>query len=83
MGNLLQLPRDGGVDFRVLMAVEIGPDAGVRVEIFAAVCIAEHGALAGRDEDRLALEPVAHLREGMPDVGVVEFRERVHGRRKT
>ena len=68
VGNLFQLSRDGGVDLGVLMAVKVGPDGGVGVEVLLAVCVAKYRAFAGRDDDWLALQPVAHLGERMPDV---------------
>ena len=51
----------------MIVAVQIGPDGGVGVEIFPAVHIAQHRAFACNDDNRLALQPVAHLRERMPD----------------
>ena len=60
------------------MAVEIRPNGRVRVEIFFAVQIAQHRAFAGRDDNRLTLQPIAHLRERMPDVSVIELGEGVH-----
>ena len=41
--------------------------------------IAQPSAFAFHDNDRLALEPIAHLRERMPEVMMVEFGQRVHG----
>src|SRR5215469_16278788 len=62
----------------MIVAVQIGPNGRIGVEIFAAFDVPEDGAFAGDDHNRLALEPVAHLREGMPDKLVVEFSERMH-----
>src|SRR5581483_11611394 len=62
------------------VAVKVGPDRGVRVEILASVHVAQHRAASGDDHDRLALEPVAHLGERMPDVLVIEAGEGVHWR---
>ena len=62
----------------MLMPVKIRPDGGVGVEILFVVNIAKHRAFAGLDDDGFALQPVAHLRERMPDVGVIEVGERVH-----
>src|SRR5262249_15455908 len=70
---------EGGVDPGMVMAVQIGPDGGIGVEIFAVVNIAEDGPLPFQDHNRLTLEPVAHLGERMPDVAVVELGEAVHG----
>ena len=43
-----------------------------------AMHVLEHRAMAADDDDRLAPEPVAHLRERMPDGGVIELSEPVH-----
>jgi len=61
----------------MIMSVQIGPDGGIGVEIFAALGVAKHCAPAAQDDDRIVPEPVAHLREGMPDVFLIGFRERV------
>jgi hypothetical protein len=34
-------------------------------------------AFAAHDDERFALEPIAHLREGMPEVLLIEFSEPV------
>ena len=78
VGDFAQLALDGGVEPGMVVPVQIGPDGGVGVEIFAAMHIPQHGALALHDDDRLALEPVAHLGERVPEVAVVEFGQRVH-----
>ena len=62
----------------MVVAVKIGPDGRIGVEIFAAVYVAQHRALAGNDDQRLAPQPVAHLRERMPDVPVIKFGKTVH-----
>ena len=40
--------------------------------------VVQHRAIARDDDDRFALQPVAHLGEGMPYELMVEFGERVH-----
>ena len=62
-------------DLGMIVTVEVGPDGRVGVEILFAVDIAQHRALAFDNDDRLALEPVAHLRERMPDELVIELGE--------
>ena len=39
-----QLPLDGGVDFGMIMPVQIGPDGGIAVEIFTTAIITKQGA---------------------------------------
>jgi len=63
----------------MIVPVQIRPNGGIGVEVFFAVSIPQHRAFALNDYNRLALEPVAHLRERMPDVCVVELHEFVHG----
>lgn len=60
------------------MAVQIGPDGGIGVQVFLAVNIAQHGAFARRNNNGLAFEPVTHLGERMPDMGVIELGKSVH-----
>ena len=62
----------------MIVAVKIGPDGGVGVEILAAMDVLQHGSPALRDNDWLYLQPVLHLGEGMPDKLMVEFREAMH-----
>src|SRR5690349_9306680 len=62
----------------MVMAVEIGPNRGVGIEIFAAVDIAHNGATSLRNDDGLLLEPVTHLGKRVPDVLMVEFCQRMH-----
>ncbi len=55
MRERVQLPGDGGVDPRMVVAVEIGPDGGIAVEIFAAPTVAQSRPLAGNDDGRFVL----------------------------
>jgi hypothetical protein len=78
VGDFSELFSDGGVYFGMVMAVEVGPNGGVGIEIFAAANVAQNRAAPGSDDDGLAFEPVAHLGEGMPDVLMVEPGELMH-----
>ena len=62
----------------MIVAVQVGPDGRVGVEIFPAINIAEERAFAFDNHNRLARQPVAHLRERMPDVRVIQFCQRMH-----
>ena len=44
--DFFQLPLNRRVDLRMIVAVQIGPDGGIGVEIFAALDIAQHRAFA-------------------------------------
>ena len=62
----------------MIVPVQVGPDGGVGIKILAAVHIVQHRAGAVRDDNRLARQPVLHLRERMPDVAVIEFGQLMH-----
>ena len=79
MGDLLQLPLDGGIDPGMIVSVEVGPDRGVGIQIFPAARISQQRPLPFNDDDGFALEPIPHLGERVPEVAVVEFGKRVHG----
>ena len=78
MSDFCKLSLEGGVYFRMPVAVEIRPDGRVGIEITFAANIAQHGAVATGNDNRLAPLPVAHLRERMPDELAVELGEFVH-----
>ena len=78
VSDLSKLPPDGGVDFRMVVPVQIRPDGGIGIEILTAVRIPQHCAAPLHDEDRLALQPIPHLGEWVPDVSVIEFGQLVH-----
>ena len=80
MGDAAELAFDGGVDFGMIVAVEIRPDGGLGIEVFAAMDIFKDSAYAARDENRLASQPITHLRERMPDVLVIKFGEPMHAK---
>jgi len=62
----------------VIVAVQIRPNRRIRIEIFTSANVAQNRAVARDNDHRLALQPVAHLREGMPDELMVKFGELVH-----
>ena len=80
MRDFPELRVDGGAELSVIMAVQVRPDGGVRVEIFASMNVFEHRSFASHDYNRIGLKPVTHLRERMPNVLMVEFGERMHGK---
>lgn len=61
------------------MTVEVGPDGGIGIKVFAAMHILQQRSLAGLDDERFLAEPITHLREGMPKVLMIESRQWVHG----
>ena len=74
MGDVVELIADGLIDRRVGMAVDIRPDRGIAIEVAAALAVFEHGAFAAHENERVVFRfaPVAHRREGMPEVRLVE-----------
>src|SRR6267143_2079771 len=75
-----KLAFDRRIDLWMIVTVQVRPDRGIRVQVFAAVNIFEHRAIAASDHDRLALQPIAHLGEGMPHVLVIKVREPMHAK---
>ena len=77
VGDAIQLLFDGRDDARMPVTVDVRPDGGVAVYIFPPVLISQQRAAAAGDEQRLMLRraPVLHLREGMPEVRLVEAEE--------
>ena len=60
------------------MPVQICPDGRIGVEKRASPDVAELGAFARNDDQWRVLQPIAHLREGVPDVLAVKFGNAVH-----
>ena len=58
----------------MIVPVDVGPDGRVAVEVFVPVLVPQPAAFAAHQQQRLVLRraPVAHRREGMPEVGFVE-----------
>ena len=73
MGNFGQLLANGGVDLGVIVAVKVGPDRRVGVDVFPATDIPKQRPFAPLNEQRFASEPVAHLGEWMPEILLVEL----------
>ena len=74
MGDAVKLIADGLIDRRVGMAVDIGPDRGIAIEVATALAVLENGAFASNENEWVVVRfaPVAHRREGMPEVRLVE-----------
>jgi hypothetical protein len=63
------------------VAVDIGPDGGVAVEVAAALGVPEPAALASGDVDPGVVQVLPHLGEGVPGVPPVGGIEVADGRR--
>ena len=68
----VELRAHGGVDGRVAVAVHVAPQRRDPVEVAPAVLVDQLVALGGGDDQRLGREPVAHLRERVPEEAPVE-----------
>src|SRR4051812_48662265 len=72
MGDFAELLLNGGIDPRMIMPVEISPNGRIGIQIFLPVSIPQNRAIARSNDNRLALQPIAHLRERMPDIFMVK-----------
>ena len=66
-----KLRREGAIQPRMPVTVEIDPDGRRAVEIFPSFRIDQTAAIALLDDHRNVLFPLLHLRERMPEVGMV------------
>ena len=71
MRYAVELIFDGLGNGRMPVTVQIGPDGGIRVDVFLPVHVAQDRALPGLDDDRLLGHPVLHLCEWMPEMPVI------------
>ena len=73
MCDVLGLLSDGPVDLGVGVAVDVGPDGGVSVEVSASLGVPEPDAFSVRDYEGLVLRvrPLALRCEGVPCEGFV------------
>ena len=78
MGDFFQLPLNGGVDHGMVMSVQIRPDRRVCIQVLPVIRIPQQRPFSPHDHDRSAREPIAHLRERMPDELVIELGELTH-----
>jgi hypothetical protein len=76
--NPSELPPDRRVNPRMPMAVQVRPNGRVGVEVLTSADVPQDGAAARHDHDRFPSQPVAHLRERMPDMAMIEAGERMH-----
>jgi hypothetical protein len=77
MRHVLQLLGDRPIQHWMAMAMDVGPDGRVGIEVPSAVTVFQPCSLAGDQHQWLVLgrNPISHRRERMPDVGLVELDE--------
>ena len=78
VSDFVELLLNRSVYFWVFVPVEISPNRGICVEVLASVDIMEHGAFTLQYYDWLALYPIAHLSERVPDEGVIKLGQGMH-----
>ena len=75
MRDLSELRRERTIQLRMPVTVNIDPDGRRAVEILPALGVDEIGPFALLDDQRCFLFPLLHLRERMPEIGMVPGRE--------
>ena len=73
VGDAVELLLDRGVDVGMAMAVDVAPQRRGAVDVAVAVDVDQVGSLGALDDDGILLHPSALLREGVPEVLVVEL----------
>src|SRR5437870_4194701 len=69
----IELSPKGCVDVRMIMPVNVRPDRRIPVNVLSALAVTQNGATSFDEHQRLMLwcAPVAHIREGVPNVLLV------------
>ena len=67
-----ELPPKCPVEMRMIVAVQIGPNGGVRIQVGSTANVFQNCSPTVRQNNGFLLEPVLHLREGMPDEFLIE-----------
>ena len=75
MCNLIQLVSDRLVDLRDTVAMNITPEAGNSVDIAPPLGVDQEGTFAPLDCQKRLLSPLAHGREWMPQMSIVQCGE--------
>ncbi len=76
-GNVREVPEltlHSRVDPGMVVPVQVGPDRRVSIEVLASPAVAQGRTLAGDDHQGIVFRraPVAHLRERMPGMRLVQ-----------
>ena len=79
MRYLIELGFNGGIDRGMAVTVDVCPNGGVSVDIFATMAVTEDRASALDEHERVVLwgAPSLHLRKGMPEVSFFGGDEKV------
>ena len=70
MRHLIELRFNGGIDRGMAVTVDVCPNGGVSIDIFATMAVPEDRASALDEHERVVLRraPSLHLRKGMPEM---------------
>ncbi len=68
MRDPVQLAPEGGIEVRIVVAMDIGPDRGIAIEVGPSLRIGEPPALALGDREGRQAGVFLHLRKRMPDM---------------
>ena len=81
MGHLVQLFPNRLIQNLMIVSVNVGPDRRVAVQIASAETVFQPRSAPGNQHEWLVIgrNPVAHLRERMPDIGFIELDQGVGG----
>ena len=73
MRHLIELAFDGGMNFRMPVAMDVRPDRGISVDVFTTMYVPKDCSLALNKDERFVLRraPCLHLGEGMPQVSFI------------
>jgi hypothetical protein len=72
VGHLFQLLSESAVEMRMIVAVQIGPNGGIRVQVSSAMDILQDRSSTTRQDYWLLPEPILHLRKRVPDVFLIK-----------
>src|SRR5205085_786249 len=65
---------------RMIVAMQVGPDGGIGIEILSSIGGLQERPFSPDDDDRLAAQPVTHLRERMPNELLIKLSEILHNK---
>ena len=79
MSDPVELAFDGGIDCGMPVTVNVCPDGGIAINVFATMAVPEDRTVAFNEHERLVRRcaPRLHLRKGMPEMSFFGGDERV------
>src|SRR5215467_6546590 len=73
MRHAIELPTNGCIDVRMVVAMDIGPDRRIAIDVFAATAIPQNCSMSLDQKERLMPwgAPFPHVGEWMPNKALV------------